>query len=183
MSAITMAKSSNAIRIFGLSRTLHRDLTRAVQLAGFRSISQWLLRQTQNFIKEQKEIHGDLLTSLTPLEQDIVRVIEDGANDPDHIAQETMIPLKKLNRMLADLFDRGIINPPQHPATARAWASSSVFRSGPCDPDHRRFGQQCHTELRMHRVAHLVRQLEQRCGRAAPVMHQRERVRGRDADG
>ena len=34
----------------------------------------------------------------------------------------------------------------------------------------------------MHRVAYLARELEQRCGRAAAEMHQRERVRGGNGD-
>ena len=73
---------------------------------------------------------------------------------------------------------------PHAPAFKRAglarFRQFSVRR--PCDADHRRFGQQCHTEPRMHRVAHLARQLEQRGGRAAAQVNQRERVRGRNAD-
>ena len=116
MPTIAMARGNaekksrgRSVRIHGLPRELNRKLIRAAQLAGFRSLSEWLFRQAQNFITEQKQIHGDLLTALTPLEADIVQVISDGANDPEHIAQETMIPSRKLNRMLADLFDRGIL--------------------------------------------------------------------------
>jgi hypothetical protein len=108
VSAMVMQRG-NAIRMWGLSRALHRKLIRAIQLAGFRSLSEWLLRQTLHFISEQEQIHGNLLTALTPIEADVVRAIENGANDPEHIAQETMIAMKRLNRILADLVDRDIL--------------------------------------------------------------------------
>jgi predicted transcriptional regulator len=102
-------KRGSAVQIRGLSRLLYRELSRATQLAGFRSVSEWLFRQTRAFIAEQRRIHGDLMDALTPLEEDILRVVRDGANDPEHIAEETMISARKLGRLLADLVDRGVL--------------------------------------------------------------------------
>jgi hypothetical protein len=98
-----------AIKISGLSPNLHRRLIRAVQLAGFRSLSEWLFRQTQHFIAEQEGIYGDVLNVLIPLERDVVKVIRHGANDPEHIQEETRISKKKLSRILADLVSRDVL--------------------------------------------------------------------------
>ncbi|MGH9766096.1 MAG: hypothetical protein ACREAB_01575 [Blastocatellia bacterium] len=105
MSARATARG-NAVQIKGLSPNLHRKLIRATQLAGFRSLSEWLFRQTQLFIVEQEGIYGDLSNVFTPLERDVIKAIRRGANDPDHIQEETRIPKKKLARMLADLVSR-----------------------------------------------------------------------------
>lgn len=110
MSAVTMSRG-NSIRILGLSKQLHRKLVRAVSLAGYRSLSEWLLEKSRDTVIEQQGIHGDLLTALTPIEQRLLKVIADGANDPEHIAAETMIGEKKLERLLADLCERGILEP------------------------------------------------------------------------
>jgi len=108
MPAIAMARGT-AIKISGLSPNLHRRLIRAAQLAGFRSLSEFLFRQTQHFIAEQEEIYGDVLNALVPLERDVIKVIRRGANDPDHIQEETRIPKKKLGRILADLVRRDVL--------------------------------------------------------------------------
>jgi hypothetical protein len=60
-------------------------------------------------ILEQEAKHGDLLHALTPDERDIIEVIESGANDPEHMAAETMLTPSRLASILDDLVSRGVL--------------------------------------------------------------------------
>jgi DNA-binding MarR family transcriptional regulator len=104
-----MARRGESIELKGLPKQLRRQFRRAVFLDGAPSVSAWLSRMVRRTILEQEAKHGNLLNALTPDERDILKVIKAGANDPEYIASETMIPPSRLATMLADLVDRGVL--------------------------------------------------------------------------
>jgi hypothetical protein len=108
MTAISMARG-NSVRLKGLSRSQALKFRRAVILAGAPSVSAWLSRSVNRLIREMESKYGDILNALTQDEADILEVIESGANDPEHIAAETMLPPSKLEPILADLISRNIL--------------------------------------------------------------------------
>jgi hypothetical protein len=106
----TVAKSrGNSVRILGLPKLLKIKFRRAVILAGEQSQSKWLANQVRRLIRQQEKLHGDLMSALTPTEIEIIEVVEDGANDPEHIAAEMMMPFSRLGPLLADLVERDIL--------------------------------------------------------------------------
>src|SRR5262245_9171323 len=108
MSSTSMARGSS-VEIKGLSKSLYRLFKRATMLDGAPSTSAWLFRMVRRTILEQEAKHGDLLHALTPDERDILEVIKAGANDPEYIAAETMLPPSRVAPILEDLVERGII--------------------------------------------------------------------------
>jgi len=98
----------NATSLKNLPKQLRAPFRRALQLAGY-SQSKWLRDSVRQFIKAQKQKHGDLFSALTIEEEDILATIESGANDPEHLSAETLIPLSKLKQVLEDLVDRDIL--------------------------------------------------------------------------
>jgi hypothetical protein len=101
-----------SVQIRGLSRQLHNEFRRAVALEGS-SMSQWLAGRVRQFVRSQKQKHGDLFSVLTPEEQCIVETIEDGAAELDYIVAETMIHVRRVEVIIADLVERGILEPRQ----------------------------------------------------------------------
>ncbi len=97
-----------SVQIRGLSRQLHNEFRRAVALDGC-SMSQWLAGRVRQFVRSQKRKHGDLFSVLTPEEQDVVETIQDGCAEFDHIVDETLIPARRVECVLADLVQRGIV--------------------------------------------------------------------------
>jgi DNA-binding MarR family transcriptional regulator len=98
-----------AVSIKGLPKSIRAKFRRAVIFSGARSQSAWLARAIRRLIRQQEEKYGDLLTALTPDELDIIEAIQSGANDPEHIAEEMMMPPGKLDLMLDDLVERGAL--------------------------------------------------------------------------
>ena len=103
-----MARGTS-VRIKGLPKTLNVKFRRAVMLDGGPSVSAWLFRMVRKTILAQEAKHGDLLHALTPDERDIFDVVRSGANDPEHIAKETMLSQARLASILEDLVARGIL--------------------------------------------------------------------------
>src|SRR5262245_25483079 len=104
----TIIARGRALSIKGLPKSVLIKFRRAVIFSGARSQSAWLSRMVRQLIREQESKYGDLLNALTPDETDIIEVVEDGANDPEHIAAEMMMPLSRLEPILADLVERDI---------------------------------------------------------------------------
>src|SRR5262245_54125635 len=95
-----------AVSIKGLPKSVQTKFRRAVAFSGAPSVSCWLSNKIRRLIREQEQIHGDLMNALTPDEIDIVEVIQSGANDPEHIGAETMLAQGRLEFILSDLVDR-----------------------------------------------------------------------------
>ena len=97
------------LTISGLDRKDRQKFTRAIALSNAGSQSQWLLIQVKRFIRQQEAKHGNLLLALTAEEQWIVEVVASGAAEPDHIAEETGFDSETVDRLLADLVDRNVL--------------------------------------------------------------------------
>ena len=100
----------HTIRIHGLPKTTRRLFRRALALSGAGSQAQWLSTQIRRLIREQEEqFGGDLLRVLTSEERDLLDVIKSGAAEPQQIVEESLLPAKKVEAMLADLIERGLV--------------------------------------------------------------------------
>lgn len=98
-----------ALYVRGLPKSVQIKFRRAVVFSGARSQSAWLAAMIRRLIREQELKHGDLMIALTPDEADIVDVVQGGANDPEHISEETMLAPQRLDLILTDLVDRGVL--------------------------------------------------------------------------
>src|SRR5262245_47605434 len=99
-----------SVQIRGLSAQLHNEFRRAVAIDGC-SQSEWLINKVRQFVRAQRRKYGDLFSILTPDEQSIIEVIDDGAAEFEHIRDETMIPARRVEQVLAALVERGIVEP------------------------------------------------------------------------
>lgn len=99
----------SSVRVLGLPPTLQRKFGRAVALMGQGSQSQFLSSAIRKLILDAEARHGNLLTVLTPDENDVVRVIHDGAAEFQQIVEETLIAAGKVEKLLNDLIERGIL--------------------------------------------------------------------------
>ena len=106
---VTTMSRGNSIRLKGLPKSIQTKFRRAVALTGARSQSAWLSTMIRKLIREQEAKYGDLMAALTPDEVDIVEVVQNGANDPEHIAEETLLSAGRLDLMLFDLVERDIL--------------------------------------------------------------------------
>jgi hypothetical protein len=100
---------SMSLRVRGLSSHIRKKFSRALRLSGVGSQSKWLLVQINRFIRQQEAKHGDLMLALTVDEQWLVEVVASGAAEPEHIAEETGFAPAVVERLLADLVDRGVL--------------------------------------------------------------------------
>ena len=98
-----------SLKVRGLSSQIRKKFSRALRLSGVGSQSQWLLVQINRFIRQQEVKHGDLLLALTVDEQWLVEVVASGAAEPEHIAAETGFGLASVERLLAELVDRDVL--------------------------------------------------------------------------
>jgi hypothetical protein len=99
-----------AVRIINLPRPIREQYRRALQLEGSGSQSRDLLTHVRRTIRQAQEKFGeDLFQVLTAEESDLLAVIESGAAEIQHIAQESLLPIPQVKRLLDDLIDRGII--------------------------------------------------------------------------
>jgi hypothetical protein len=98
-----------SLKIRGLSSQIRKKFSRALRLSGAGSQSQWLHVQINRFIRQVELKHGDLLLALTVDEQWLVEVVASGAAEPVHIAEETGFALQAVERLLADLVDRDVL--------------------------------------------------------------------------
>src|SRR5262245_24789369 len=105
----TSRSRGTALSIQGLPKSVLLRFKRAAMLDGAPSVSAWLSRAIRRCIREQESKHGDLLSALTQDERDVIDVIELGAADPEHICAEVMLPPSRVEPILADLLNRGLI--------------------------------------------------------------------------
>ncbi len=105
----TTRKRGESVRVLGLPVTLQVKFRRAVQLTGQGSQAQYLHSVIRKLIREAEAAHGNLLTVLTPDEDEVVRVINDGAAEFGQIVEETLIAAGKVEKLLTELIDRGIL--------------------------------------------------------------------------
>src|SRR5262245_23286375 len=105
----TIIARGTALSIKGLPKSVLIKFRRAVIFSGARSQSAWLARAVRRLIHEQENKHGDLLTAFTPDELDIIEAIQNGANDPEHIAEEMMMQARRLQFILDDLVSRDVL--------------------------------------------------------------------------
>jgi hypothetical protein len=97
------------LKVFGLPQSIRKKFGRALRLSGAGSQSKWLLVQINRFIRQQELKHGDLMLAFTADEQWLVEVVASGAAEPQHIAEESGFALVAVERLLADLVERGVI--------------------------------------------------------------------------
>src|SRR5215813_2649539 len=109
--AFSTSKSmGQAVRILGVPKSTRKLFRRALALSGAGSQSRWLLTQVRRFIREQQEKFGeDLLTALTEEEKDILSIIESGAAEIQHIAEESLLPENQVLKILTDLIEMGFV--------------------------------------------------------------------------
>jgi hypothetical protein len=101
---------SKAVKILNLPKPIREQFIRALALSGAGSQSSWIYAQIRRFIRQQQEQFGeDLFQVLTAEERDLINVIESGAAEIQHIAQESLLPLYQVERLLNDLIARGIV--------------------------------------------------------------------------
>jgi hypothetical protein len=99
-----------AVRVINVPKGTHKLFRRALALAGAGSQSRWLLTQIRRFIREQENKFGeDLFNVLTDEEKDILSIIESGAAELQHIAEESLLPEKQVAKIITDLIDRGFV--------------------------------------------------------------------------
>lgn len=98
-----------SLKLRGLSSSTRKKFIRALRLANAGSQSKWLLVQINRFIRQQEEKHGDLMFALTADEEFIVEVVGSGAAEAEHIAEETGFSLGAVERLLAELVARGVL--------------------------------------------------------------------------
>jgi hypothetical protein len=99
-----------AVRIINLPRPIREQYRRALQLEGSGSQSRDLLTHVRRTIRQAQEKFGeDLFQVLTAEESDLLAVIESGAAEVQHIAEETLLPLARVEVLLKDLESRKIV--------------------------------------------------------------------------
>jgi hypothetical protein len=136
-----MAKSSNkkgrgsGLYLLGLNKSEMRILRRAVQFAGYPSLSNWLQRQRRAIVVEQTKLHGDLLKALTPDEAEIIAAMRATGTPVTvaHLSEDTHLTEAAALRVLRDLIDSGIVEPSRQfkiTATARG-ATNPEYRLSP----------------------------------------------------
>lgn len=107
--AVEPSGRGNSVRVLGLSPSLQVKFRRAVALMGRGSQSQFLAASIRRLIQEAEQQHGNLLTVLTPDEEDVVRAVADGAAELQQIIEETLIAAGKVEKLLTELIGRGIL--------------------------------------------------------------------------
>ena len=109
--AFSNSKSmGQAVRILGVPKSTRKLFRRALALFGAGSQSKWLQSQIRRYIKQAEEKFGeDLLKALTDEEKDILNIIESGAAEIQHIAEESLLPEKQVQKILADLIEMGFV--------------------------------------------------------------------------
>ena len=91
-----------------LPMPLRRRFTRALQLLGAGSTSQWIHVQVRRAIREAEARFGnDLFSHLTEEERWIAEIIHSGAAELAHIAQESAMPVDRVARVIARLVQIG----------------------------------------------------------------------------
>lgn len=99
-----------AVQVRHLPKGTHKYFRRALALAGAGSQSKWLLTQIRQFIRQQQERFGeDLFEVLTDEERDLLEIIRSGAAELQHIAEESMLPERRVTAILCDLVERGLV--------------------------------------------------------------------------
>jgi len=132
----------SGLYLLGLSKREMRMLRRAVQFAGYPSLSNWLLRQKEAVIRQQEAIHGSLLTAPTPDEQRIIAAFHKTGTPMTavHLAEETHLTEATVLRTLPDLISAGIVEQTKQAKTTSAarGATNPEYR---LDPKYRPFAR------------------------------------------
>ncbi len=108
---VSKKQRGSGLYLLGLSKSRMRRLRRAVQFAGYPSLSNWLARQERELIRQQEVLHGDLLAAPLPDEADLIRVFCKHGTPltAEHLAEETHLTESAVARLLRDLIDSGIV--------------------------------------------------------------------------
>lgn len=124
--------------IRNLPAPLRRRFTRALQLLGVGSTSQWVHVQVRRAIREAEARFGDdLFRHLTEEERWIAEVVADGAAELPHIAQESAMPVERVSRVLARLIQIGQVEERRKGGktkAARGAATKLYFLAKPLPP-------------------------------------------------
>jgi hypothetical protein len=97
-----------AVKLMNVPKRTHRLFRRALTITGAGSQSSWLLTKIRQYVREQQEKFGnDLFQVLTEEEKDILEIVASGAAELQHIAEESMLPEKHIEMILAELVDCG----------------------------------------------------------------------------
>lgn len=124
--------------IRNLPAPLRRRFTRALQLLGVGSTSQWVHVQVRRAIREAEARFGDdLFRHLTEEERWIAEVIGDGAAELPHIAQESAMPVERVARVLVRLIQIGQVEERRKGGktkVARGAATKLYFLAKPLPP-------------------------------------------------
>lgn len=104
-----MHKPSRTIEIKNVAPQFRRRFTRALQLLGAGSQSQWLSVQMRRVVREAEIRFGEDFDRefLTAEERFIVEVIADGAAEVQQIASETLIAESRVRVLLNRLISIG----------------------------------------------------------------------------
>ncbi len=95
------------VYVAGLPRATREQFARALELAGAGSQAKWLATQIRRFIREQQEAFGaDLFAVLTSDEQHVLDVVKSGAAELQHIAEESLLPVARVVKILESLERR-----------------------------------------------------------------------------
>lgn len=95
--------------IGGISRKTRRKFERALLLEGAGNQSRWLLAMINRFIAGAEQKHGDLFAALTAEERWLVEVVHSGAAEPQQIAEETGINIRRATKLVNDLVELGVL--------------------------------------------------------------------------
>lgn len=88
---------TKSVKVLNLPKPLRRLWVRSLELAGAGPQAKWIESQIRRYVVEsQKQFGSDLFSVLSPEEAEIVRVIRDGAAEPQHIVEETLIPEERV---------------------------------------------------------------------------------------
>ena len=124
--------------IRNLPAPLRRRFTRALQLLGVGSTSQWVHVQVRRAIREAEARFGDdLFRHMTEEERWIAEVVADGAAELPHIAQESAMPVERVSRVLARLIQIGQVEERRKGGktkAARGAATKLYFLAKPLPP-------------------------------------------------
>jgi predicted transcriptional regulator len=95
--------------VHGIPKNLRRFWARALAIEGITQ-STFLLNRIKRYVRDQQAKYGeDLFQVLSEEEKDILAVIDSGAAEIQHIAEEALLTESKAQRIIAGLIDCGYV--------------------------------------------------------------------------
>jgi predicted HTH transcriptional regulator len=139
---VSKKSRGSGLYLLGLTKREMRILRRAIQFAGYPSLSNWLVRQKEAVIRQQEAVHGSLLTAPTPDEQRIITALQKIGTPMTavHLAEDTHLTEATVLRTLADLIETGIVEQVRQAkiTSAARGATNPEYR---LDPKYRPFAR------------------------------------------